>query len=91
MSQYLSSNGVSSEMTAALEMIKQLKAENDALKAAKQRPLTYKVSDKGAVSVYGLGRFPVTLYRSQWEKLMKDAAKLQAFITENAERLTTKE
>ncbi len=51
-----------------------------------------KVSEKGAVSVYGLGRFPVTLYREQWERLLAPAlvAEIQAFIVDNAARLHVK-
>ena len=90
MSVYLSNQGMS-EVETLRAQLETIKAENAALKAAKSRPLSFKVSDKGAVSVYGLGRFPVTLYKSQWEKLLGDAAKLQAFMVENASRLTTKE
>ena len=90
MSVYLASNN-SSSIEARLA---QLEAENAALRAkaaAKIRPVSFKVSEKGAISVYGLGRFPVTLYKSQWERLMGDMAKLQEFIAANAERLTVKE
>ncbi len=57
-----------------------------------ERKITCKVSDKGALSVYGLGRFPVTLYRSQWERLLaKDtAASIAAFIEANAALLAVK-
>ena len=54
------------------------------------RKLTMKVSDKGALSVYGLGRFPVTLYRGQWERLLDEADTIRAFITANAATLTVK-
>ena len=66
-----------------------LKAENAALKARASSPLTLKVSQKGAVSVYGLGRFPVTLYKEQWESLLDVADDIRAFIEENATRLKT--
>jgi hypothetical protein len=52
--------------------------------------ITYKVSEKGAVSVYGLGRFPVTLYRSQWEKLLDHSGELRSFITLNESKLKVK-
>ena len=52
--------------------------------------VSFKVSDKGAVSVYGLGRFPVTLYGSQWESLLGRVDDLRKFIQVNADRLTTK-
>ena len=55
------------EMKAELE---RLRAENEALKKPARSPMFLKVSEKGALSVYGLGRFPVTLYREQWEKLL---------------------
>jgi hypothetical protein len=54
------------------------------------RKLTLKVSDKGALSVYGLGRFPVTLYRGQWERLLGAQAEITAFIEANAATLTVK-
>ena len=50
--------------------MERLRVENEALKAKLSRPTTIKVSEKGAVSVYGLGRFPVTLYKEQWLKLL---------------------
>lgn len=63
----------------------------EAMKAASQRKLTLKVSDKGAVSLYGLGRFPVTLYRTQWERLIGEASHIAAFIEANASLLATKD
>jgi hypothetical protein len=54
------------------------------------RKLTMKVSDKGALSVYGLGRFPVTLYRGQWERLLGAQVEITAFIEANATTLTVK-
>jgi len=68
-----------------------LRAENEALKARSARPTAIKVSEKGAVSVYGLGRFPVTLYKEQWLKLLGMAEEIQAFIAENGSRLKVKE
>ena len=53
--------------------------------------ISFKVSEKGAVSVYGLGRFPVTLYLEQWDALLSDAAELRVFIEANKSRLKTKE
>ena len=69
-----------------------LRAENEALKARQKTSgaLTFKVSEKGGVSVYGLGRFPVTLYQEQWEKLIAATADLKRFIEENRERLKKK-
>jgi hypothetical protein len=68
-----------------------LRAENEALKARARRGTYLKVSDKGGVSVYGLGRFPVTLYQEQWLKLLDMADDIRAFIRENAGRLKKKE
>ena len=76
------------ELKAELE---KLKAENEALKARSSRAVGLKVSEKGGVSVYGLGRFPVTLYKEQWEKLLGMTDEIKAFITENASKLKTKE
>ncbi len=73
-----------------LAMILRLSAENDALKAAKHKALSFKVTDKGGLSVYGLGRFPVTLYRGQWERLIKIIPEIQAFIEANADKLSVK-
>lgn len=74
-----------------LDMIAALQAENAKLKAKTNGKLTFKVSEKGAVSVYGLGRFPQTLYKSQWERLMGEKDNLLAYIKDNEDRLTTKE
>ena len=75
------------------EELARLRAENAALKNQKQTSgsLTFKVSAKGAVSVYGLGRFPVTLYQEQWDKLMNASADLKRFIDENRANLKKKE
>jgi hypothetical protein len=58
---------------------------------AKSGDLRFKVSEKGAVSVYGLGRFPVTLYLEQWEKLLASVEELRAFIEANKSKLKTKD
>lgn len=57
---------------------------------AKGGSVSFKVSEKGAVSVYGLGRFPVTLYLEQWTKLLSNVDELKAFIEANRSRLKTK-
>jgi ribosome-interacting GTPase 1 len=77
------------ELQAELEKLKQ---ENENLKSKKsgQSELTFKVSAKGAVSVYGMGRFPVTLYKQQWEKLFSRASDLLQFIRDNESDLSTK-
>ena len=68
-----------------------LRAENDALKQKRSGVISIKVSEKGAVSVYGLGRFPVTLYQEQWAKLLASAEDIKAFIAENHAKLKVKE
>ena len=69
----------------------ELLAENEALKKALRATISLKVSEKGALSVYGLGRFPVTLYKGQWERLLATAEQIRAFIEANQDRLKTKE
>jgi hypothetical protein len=72
--------------------LERLRAENEALRASRRAgTLTFKVSEKGAVSVYGLGRFPVTLYQEQWEKLLGMTEELRAFIAANRDQLKRKE
>jgi len=71
--------------------LERLRAENAALKSRSQRAVSMKVSEKGGVSVYGLGRFPVTLYKEQWARLLDLADDIRAFIRENESRLKTKE
>jgi hypothetical protein len=75
------------DVTAELE---RLRAENAQLKRTASRGVTLKVSEKGGVSVYGLGRFPVTLYRDQWIKLLDMANDIRAFIRANESSLKTK-
>jgi hypothetical protein len=67
------------------------RAENEALKGKASKGGTLKLSEKGGGSVYGLGRFPATLYTEQWEKLLGMADDIRTFITEHAAEFTTKE
>jgi hypothetical protein len=67
-----------------------LRAENAALKARSIRGTSIRVSEKGGVSVYGLGRFPVTLYKEQWQKLLDMADEIRGFIKEHDPELKTK-
>ena len=76
------------ELRAELE---RLKAENDALRARRPGALSMRVSEKGGLSVYGLGRFPVTLYQEQWLKLLDLSDDIRGFIRENEARLKKKE
>jgi hypothetical protein len=75
------------DMKAELE---RLRAENERLKNRGSRAVSMKVSEKGGLSVYGLGRFPVTLYKEQWAKLLDMADDIRAFIKENESKLKTK-
>jgi hypothetical protein len=68
-----------------------LRAENETLKQRRNSAISMKVSEKGAVSVYGLGRFPVTLYQEQWAKLLAMTEQIKAFIEENKAQLKVKE
>ena len=76
------------ELKAELE---RLRNENAALKKGASSGIRMKVSEKGAVSIYGMGRFPVTLYREQWEKLLSMADEIRNFIRENDHSLKKKE
>jgi hypothetical protein len=71
--------------------IERLRAENENLKKPSRGQLSLRVSEKGALSVYGMGRFPVTLYREQWEKLLGMADQIREFIQENDGKLKKKE
>ena len=70
--------------------LERLRAENQRLKNRQTRGVSLKVSEKGGVSVYGLGRFPVTLYKEQWTRLLDMADDIRAFIKENDAKLKTK-
>ena len=71
--------------------IARLKAELAQAKAASSKNITFKVSDKGGISVYGLGqRFPVTLYVNGWEAILNKADELKSFIETNRSRLSTR-
>jgi hypothetical protein len=72
------------------EELARLRAENERLKTRRAGDVTIRVSEKGGVSVYGLGRFPVTLYQEQWEKLLAHVDEIRAFIVENRDRLKKK-
>lgn len=76
------------ELRAELE---RLRAENAALKKPSGSRIYMKVSEKGGLSVYGLGRFPVTLYREQWEKLLGMTDEIKQFIHDNDAALKKKE
>ncbi len=71
--------------------VERLRAENENLKKERPRSGSLRVSEKGGVSVYGLGRFPVTLYKEQWVRLLDMADEIRGFIRENESKLKAKE
>jgi hypothetical protein len=71
--------------------LERLRAENAQLKNKGKGGLTLKVSEKGAVSLYGMGRFPVTLYKEQWLRILGNASEIETFIRDNESRLKSKE
>ena len=75
------------DLNAELE---RLRAENASLKQATIRGISMKVSEKGGLSVYGLGRFPITLYKEQWTTLLDMEKELRAFISAHQSELKTK-
>ena len=76
------------DMKAELE---RLRRENASLKKGSSDGIRMKVSEKGAVSVYGMGRFPVTLYKEQWLKLLSMSDEIRAFVAENEAQLKAKD
>ena len=79
---------MSDDIQAELE---RLRAENEALKKVGRGKLSMKVSEKGGLSVYGMGRFPVTLYKEQWAKILGMKDEIETFLQNNAHLLKTKE
>jgi len=79
---------INEDMKSELE---RLRAENQALKKTSAKGLSLKVSEKGGLSVYGLGRFPVTLYKEQWNKLLDMAEDIRSFIKANNSQLKAKD
>jgi hypothetical protein len=90
------SNGAAVSLEDLKAQLMAMQAENEALKAAKHtqnlagRRLTCKVSEKGGLSAYGLGRFPVTLYAEQWEFLIANIETVKSALKANATTLTRK-
>ncbi|MEK7717829.1 MAG: hypothetical protein AAB322_08790 [Pseudomonadota bacterium] len=76
------------ELKAELE---RLRKENASLKKGAAKGVSMKVSEKGGLSVYGMGRFPITLYKEQWLKLLDLSEEIRAFIAANDSQLKTKE
>ena len=76
------------DMKAELE---RLRRENETLKQRSSRAVSMKLSEKGGLSVYGLGRFPITLYQEQWTKLLDMSDDIRQFITEHQGQLKKKD
>ena len=75
---------------AMREELERLRAGNTALKKTSAKGISMKVSEKGGLSIYGLGRFPITLYKEQWTKLLDMSDDIRAFIKANDSQLKTK-
>lgn len=73
------------------EELDRLRKENEQLKSTRKQGIYLKVSQKGAASLYGLGRFPVTLYKSQWERLLDNTDMIRSFLADNADELKSKD
>jgi hypothetical protein len=73
------------------EELERLRAENAALRKTSAKGVSMKVSEKGGLSIYGLGRFPITLYKEQWTKLLDMAEDIRTFLKTNDAQLKSKE
>lgn len=71
--------------------VARLRAENERLKKGASKGTSLRVSEKGGVSVYGLGRFPVTLYKEQWKKLLDMSEDIRSFIETHESELKSKD
>ena len=76
---------------AIRQELEETKKKLEALQKRGAKGITFKVSEKGGLSVYGLGRFPVTLYKEQWLKLLSLSDDIHAFINDNSDKLKTKD
>ena len=71
--------------------VERLRKENESLKKGAAKGISMKVSEKGGLSIYGLGRFPITLYKEQWSKLLDMSEEIRAFLAANDSALKTKQ
>ncbi len=71
--------------------LERLRKENESLKKGATRGVSLKVSEKGGLSVYGLGRFPITLYKEQWTKLLEMADQIRDFLRDHDKELKSKD
>ncbi len=79
------------DLEAMRAKLERLEAENESLKRRSEKGLSLKVSQKGAVSLYGLGRFPVTLYQEQWTRLLDMGDEIRRFLAEHRAELKLKD
>jgi hypothetical protein len=84
-------NWVTARPSSCLTITSYESGENAKLKEARNAKISFKVSEKKAVSCYGMGRFPITLYRGQWERLIQVIPQLQQSIADHADELAVKE
>ena len=70
--------------------LERLRKENESLKKGAAKGISMKVSEKGGLSIYGLGRFPITLYKEQWTKLLDMSDEIRQFIAANQSKLKSK-
>ena len=70
--------------------LERLRKENESLKKGAAKGISMKVSEKGGLSIYGLGRFPITLYKEQWTKLLDMSEEIRNFLAANDAALKTK-
>lgn len=82
---------VNEDVVGLQAQVAKLMAENAKLRVARQGKLTLKVSKLGAVSLYGMGKWPVTLYKGQWERVIEHVAEIKAFLEANDDLLSVKE
>jgi len=75
------------EMQAELA---RLRAENESLKATRSRETRLQVSQKGAVSLYGIRRFPITFYADEWDTVLGMTDEIRSFISQHADELKRK-
>ena len=87
----VTSNSKDKATADLMAQVAALQAENAKLKEGRNRALSLKVSAKGAVSIYGMGRFPLTLYSGQWLKLFGMVDDIKAFIEANKDKLSVKD
>ena len=71
--------------------LERLRSENESLKKSSAKGISMKVSEKGGLSVYGLGRFPITFYKEQWVRLLDMGDDIRAFLKAHDGELKTKE